>query len=73
MTAQERLQEILPKLPEARQHMVCEFAAFLLWQEQLTHEEFREWIQHGKRKHDQAYGPNEPVYTRAHVKRDLRS
>ncbi len=65
MSVKETLEKVLEGLPEERLREVLDFAEFLSWQE-----ERQAWRQFGQAQFARAYGPNEPEYTSADLKRE---
>ena len=65
MTVKEKLTVVLDSLAEDRLREVLDFAEFLSWRE-----ERESWHEFGKAQLARAYGPDEPEYTCADLKRD---
>ena len=65
MSVKEILDKVLEGLPEERLREVLDFAEFLSWQE-----ERQAWRRFGQAQFARAYGPNEPEYTSADLKRE---
>jgi len=65
VSVKETLEKVLEGLPEERLREVLDFAEFLSWQE-----ERQAWRQFGQAQFARAYGPNEPEYTSADLKRE---
>jgi len=68
MTVQESLGKVLATLPEPRQREVLDFAEFLSWREEQT-----AWREFGRAQFARAYGVNEPDYTSADLKPELKT
>jgi hypothetical protein len=68
MNTRETLDKLLQNMPEDRLREIADFAAFLSWQEERA-----EWRQFGQGQFGHAYGPNEPEYSLADLKRENRS
>lgn len=66
MTIQEAIEHVLTSLPEERLHEVLEFAEFLTWRD---HREA--WRRFGQAQLAKAYGPDEPDYTEADLRREI--
>ncbi len=64
MSVREDLDKLLEGLSEQRLREVLDFARFLNWQEERT-----AWGQFGQAQFARAYGPNEPEYSTADLKR----
>ena len=67
MSARETLEKLLENMPEDRLREVVDFAAFLSWQEERNG-----WCQFGETQLARAYGPNEPEYTLADLKMEIK-
>ncbi len=65
MSVREALDKLLEGLPEERLRDIVDFAQFLSWQEERT-----AWRQFGQSQLARAYGPNEPEYSPADLKRE---
>ena len=65
MSARENLEKLLEHMPEERLREVADFAAFLNWQNDRDG-----WRQFGQAQLARAYGPDEPEYTPANLKRE---
>ncbi|MBI1832542.1 MAG: DUF2281 domain-containing protein [Planctomycetes bacterium] len=68
MSSREMLDQLLENMPEDRVREVVDFAAFL-----KSKEEREEWRQFGQAQLARAYGPNEPEYTRADLRPEVKS
>lgn len=68
MSVKESLEKVLEALPEERLREVLDFAEFLCWQDERA-----AGRQFGQAQFARAYGPNEPEYTSADVKRERKS
>lgn len=68
MTVQESLGKVMAALPEPRQREVLDFAEFLSSREEQT-----AWREFGRAQFARAYGDNEPEYTSADLKPELKS
>jgi len=64
MSVRQSLDKLLEGLPEQRLREVLEFAEFLAWREDRA-----AWQQFGQAQFARAYGPNEPDYSTADLKR----
>lgn len=65
MTVKETLEQLLDGLAEERLREILAFAEFLSWRDERAR-----WQQFGKAQFARAYGPNEPEYTSADLKRE---
>ena len=66
MTAKQALEQIIETLPEEDVSEVLDFARF------LSHREERHaWQEFGRQQLAKAYGPDEPEYTEADIRREL--
>jgi hypothetical protein len=68
MTVKETLEKVLSDLPEERLREVLDFAEFLNWRQ-----EREGWRQLGQAQLARAYGPDEPDYTPADLKREAKA
>jgi hypothetical protein len=68
MTVEETLGKVMAALPEPRQREVLDFAEFLHWREEQS-----SWREFGRSQFARAYGSNEPEYTSADLKPELKS
>jgi hypothetical protein len=68
MSARERLKKLLQEMPDEQLREVLNFAEFLSWQEERT-----AWQAFGQAHLARAYGADEPDYTLADVKPELKS
>jgi hypothetical protein len=64
MTVLETLHQVLESFPEDRLRQILDYARFLSWAE-----EREDWQQFGRLQLARAYGPDEPEYTEADLKR----
>jgi hypothetical protein len=67
VTARDTLDEVLRTLPDERIREVLNFARFMSMEE-----EAKDWEQFGLAQLARAYGPNEPEYTAADHKPELK-
>lgn len=67
MSVREALDKVLESLPEPRQREVLDFAQFLSVQEERA-----AWRQFGQAQLARAYGPDEPEYSPADLKRERK-
>ena len=68
MNVKESLDRFLNTLPEARLREMLDYAEFLSWRE-----EREEWQRFGRTQFARAYGTNEPEYTSADLRPEVRS
>jgi Protein of unknown function (DUF2281) len=65
MTVKQALDQLLQTLPEDRLREILDFAEFLSQQDERA-----AWQQFGQAQLARAYGPNEPEYTLADLKKE---
>ena len=68
MSARESLNKLLEHMPEERLREIAAFAAFLNWQDERD-----AWRQFGQAQLAHAYGPDEPEYSSADLKAEIKS
>ena len=67
MNVMATLEKVLQTLPDERQQEVLSYAEFLSWREETI-----AWQNFGKAQLAKAYGPNEPEYSSADLKKGAR-
>ncbi len=69
MSTYEILVQLVDQLSQVGQYEVLDFARYLCWLEQREREERDDWHRFGMKQLANAYGPNEPEYTEADIKK----